>query len=119
VTLAEVIRAVKADVDVGSWQQGHIPRSAFPLSLARAKNYKFGPEYRWRIVRFSCLGANFRVLLLLNEGKSIYRATLGLDEGSDTKFSATTNITAASLVGIVTSRSATARSCRGESIGRS
>jgi hypothetical protein len=115
VTLAEVIRAVKADVDVGSWQQGHIPRSAFPLSLARAKNYKFGPEY----VRFSCLGANFRVLLLLNEGKSIYRATLGLDEGSDTKFSATTNITAASLVGIVTSRSATARSCRGESIGRS
>ena len=81
--IKDIVRAQKTDVHVSDWRIGHVPRSTFPLSLARPKNYKFGPEYRWRLVRFDCLQRSFRMLVLFNEGKQIYRATLGMEVGDD------------------------------------
>ena len=81
--LADIIRALKTDIEIGSWANGHISRSSFPLSLAKSKNYKFGPEYCWRVVKFDCLGRSFRVLIVLNENKQIYRATLGVEIEND------------------------------------
>jgi len=81
--VADIVRALKTDIVVGEWRSGHIPRTTFPLSLARPKNYKFGPEYKWRLVTFDCLRNSFRLLIILNEGKLIYRAILGMEVGQD------------------------------------
>lgn len=81
--IADIIRAQKTDINVSAWHVGHIPRATFPLSLARPKNYKFGPEYRWRVVTFDCLRFSFRLLIIFNEGKQIYRATLAMEVDQD------------------------------------
>jgi hypothetical protein len=81
--IADVVRALKTDIHVGDWHSGHIPRASFPLSHARGKNYKFGPDYKWRIVTFDCLRHSFRLLIILNENKEIYRTTLGVEADGD------------------------------------
>ncbi|WP_424135132.1 hypothetical protein [Roseomonas chloroacetimidivorans] len=40
-----------------------------------------GSSYEWRIIRFSALGEAFRVLVLLNDIKEIFRATLAHEVG--------------------------------------
>jgi hypothetical protein len=82
-TLAEFIRGDKIDLDEGAWSAGHIQRTAFPMSGSKPKNYKFGPEYSWRIIRFSCLSHRCRILILLNENKRIMRAVFGVEVGKD------------------------------------
>jgi hypothetical protein len=81
--LSDIARAPKTDIHLGDWRAGHIPRTTFPLSLVRAKNYKLGPEYRWRGVTFDCLRNSFRLLIVFNAGKQIYRASLGMELGQD------------------------------------
>lgn len=81
--LKEVIRAEKTDVDVGQWSAGHIPRAAFPLSKVKDRRYKYGLAYSWRVVKFTCLGKKWRVLVFLNLEKGIYRARLGVEDSGD------------------------------------
>lgn len=81
--LKQVLRGTKLTLDEGKWHTGHIAPSAFPLSLLRSKSYKFGPEYKWRVARFECIDQVCRVLIVLNENKQIFRATLGIEDGSD------------------------------------
>lgn len=81
--LADIIRAAKTDIDVGQWRRGHVLRSQFPMSKLKAKRYKYGPEYKWRVVRFAALSVKCRILILVNEGKAIYRARLGVEQGGD------------------------------------
>jgi hypothetical protein len=81
--IKEVVRALKTDIHLGEWIAGHIPRSTFPLSRVREKTYKLGPEYRWRIITFDCLRRSFRLLIVFNEGKQIYRATLAIEVERD------------------------------------
>lgn len=81
--LADVIRAEKTELRIGEWQQGRVPRSTFPMSKVREKYYKFGPEYKWRLVRFNSGDMKCRVLILLNEGKQIFRARLGVEKNGD------------------------------------
>jgi hypothetical protein len=78
-----VCRAAKTGLELGEWKSGHIPRSAFPLSRAKPKSYKFGPEYQWRVVKFQAAARNFRLLLLVNENKCIYRSTLAIEVEKD------------------------------------
>ena len=82
-TLAEFIRATKVDVDEGQWNTGHISASAFPLSKARKKHLRFGPDYSWRVVKFRCLGFKCRVLILFNAGKAICRSTFAVEQDND------------------------------------
>ena len=82
-TLADFIRAEKHEVDEGSWRTGHIERSAFPLSRSKSRHFRFGPEYRWRLVRFQCLGSRCRVLIQYNPGKLICRSTFAVEVDND------------------------------------
>lgn len=82
-TLSDFIRADKTDLDEGQWNTGHISQSAFPLSHARKKHFRFGPEYRWRLVRFRALGEKCRVLILFNAPKLICRSTFAVEVAND------------------------------------
>jgi hypothetical protein len=84
ITLKDVIRSEKSNVDTGKWANGHIPRAAFPMSKLKDKRYKFGPDYAWRIVKFDALGHAFRVLIQLNMDKEILRSRLGVLINGDT-----------------------------------
>lgn len=81
--LADFIRSDKSRISIGEWKPGHVPRHAFPLSGAKSKGYKFGPEYSWRLIQFECLGRRCRILLIFNEGKQILRSTFGVEVGGD------------------------------------
>ena len=83
VRATDVIRAPKSQIDTGKWQAGHIPPSAFPLSKAKRKNYRYGAAYRWRVISFQALECRCRVLVLYNEGKGIFRASLGIEINGD------------------------------------
>ena len=82
-TLFEFVRAEKTSVDEGQWQSGHINPSVFPLSKAKKKHFRFGPEYSWRLVRFACLGFKCRVLILFNGKKLICRSTFAVEVEND------------------------------------
>jgi hypothetical protein len=83
VNLKDFIRAEKTNVDLGKWLKGHIPRSAFPMSLLKEKNYKFGPDYSWRLIKFVALERKCRVLIWYNEGKQIFRSRFGVEANND------------------------------------
>lgn len=76
--LRAIVGAEKSLVKSGEWKQGEIPRAQWPSRKARAKAYKYGPLYRWRIISFYALGCDCRVRILMNESKQIFRATLGV-----------------------------------------
>lgn len=82
--LTDLITAKKTDVVTGAWKEGTIPRPQWPSKRANAKFYKWGPSYRWRIVTLSVLGAECRILLLLNQTKQIFRASFGITRQGDT-----------------------------------
>lgn len=82
-TLFDFVRAEKTDVDEGHWQNGHINRSVFPLSKAKNKNFRFGPDYSWRVVRLRCLGFRCRILILFNPSKLICRSTFAVEVEND------------------------------------
>lgn len=81
--ISDFIRATKTDVDVGQWEHGHIKPSVFPLSKAKRKHFKFGPEYRWCLIRFNALEQSCRVLILYNKNKQICRSTFAVDVDND------------------------------------
>lgn len=53
------------------------------MQVTKNKNYKKGPDYHWRVATFCALGQSFKVLILINQIKEIYRAYLGVDCGGD------------------------------------
>ncbi len=83
VNIKDIIRADKTDLNTGAWATGHVPRTAFPMSKVKDRKYKYGQEYRWRVVKFTCLGVKCRILILLNLAKQILRARLGVESGPD------------------------------------
>lgn len=76
--LKGLIAARKSSVEPGEWKRGEIPRSKWPSRRAKAKAYKYGSLYQWRVITFGADGHECRVLLLFNETKQIFRATLGV-----------------------------------------
>lgn len=53
------------------------------MSRLKDKRYKFGPEYKWRVIKFDALGKKCRILVIFNEGKQILRARFGVDINGD------------------------------------
>jgi hypothetical protein len=82
--LKQLIRAPKAIIDQGSWQDGKkMPKTAFPLSKNRG--FSIRARYRWRIIKFSCLRSEFRILIFYRSDIEEYAAYLGqLTEGEMT-----------------------------------
>lgn len=76
--IKDIILSTKSAVNTGEWRRGEIPRAKWPSRRAKAKAYKYGPLYQWRIVTFWAGGYDCRVRLLFNGGKQIFRASLGI-----------------------------------------
>lgn len=81
--LKDFIRADKTDIELGKWAKGHIPRTAFPMSLFKDKRYKFGQDYSWRLIKFSALGRKCRILIWFNKDKQILRSRFGVEANND------------------------------------
>ena len=81
--IKDVIRAEKNNLELGKWADGHIPRSAFPMSRLKDKRYKYGPDYSWRVVKFEIGDLECRILVMVNESKQIFRARLGVNVNVD------------------------------------
>jgi hypothetical protein len=84
--LRALINSPKRSVKSGEWKRGGeaIPRAQWPSRRAKAKAYKFGPAYQWRIVSFFAEGEHCRLKLLFNEDKQIFRARLGVTRDGET-----------------------------------
>lgn len=59
-----------------------MPRAAFPLSRPRNRSYRLG-AFRWRIVCFEALEADFRLLIAYRADKEQYRAVLAQEHDRD------------------------------------
>lgn len=81
--LAEIIRAPKEKIAIDEWKSGKIFPKHFPLSKARGTGLRLGPDWVWRIVKFTALQHDFRVLIKLNVMTEYYAAILALDLGDD------------------------------------
>lgn len=81
--VADLIRGEKTKLNLGAWGSGRLPRSAFPMSKVKEKQYRFGQAYRWRVVQFHCEGYKCRALLILNAEKEIFRIRFGVEIAGD------------------------------------
>lgn len=62
VKLRKIIGSQKTITDYGDWKSGiKMPKTAFPLS--KSTSFKIAKAFNWRIIRFECLGAKFRLLI--------------------------------------------------------
>jgi hypothetical protein len=82
--LRGLVGAPKTVINPGVWKNGEIPRSQWPSRRAKAKAYKYGPRYQWRVITFVAKGYDCRVLLLFNETKQIFRARFGVTLNGET-----------------------------------
>lgn len=82
--LRTLIVAKKSSVKSGEWKRGEIPRPLWPSRRAKAKAYKYGPQYQWRIVAYQSGGLDCRLRILLNLDKQIFRATMAVVSDGDT-----------------------------------
>lgn len=73
--LRDIIAAEKTSVKVGSWHTGKVPRGDFPIARAA---YRLGSSFEWCVISFQALGAEARVLVILNPAKEKYDAVLGV-----------------------------------------
>jgi len=73
---AALIRAGKTVVEVGTWQSGRLPRTAFPLSRSPIK---LGPTWRWRLERLRAGVADLRLLVFFRMDREEFAAWLAQD----------------------------------------
>lgn len=72
--MRRIITADKRKIKYGRWQTGVLPRSRFAYGQKRRQ--RFGAQYKWNVISFECTDRRFKILLLLNLDKSIFRAIL-------------------------------------------
>ena len=80
--LKGIIKAPKTVLSDTGWRNGKLKRSDFPLS--KNKGLKLGSQWEWRIITFSCLSSDSRLLISFNPAKSICNSYLGLVVKEDT-----------------------------------
>ncbi len=78
--LRTIIKADKTNVRLEGWKQGNMQPSAFQIRK-NLKTVHQGKSNYWRVITFEALGKSFRVLVLYNPDREIYRATLGIEDG--------------------------------------
>lgn len=79
VTLAEIIRAPKSDIVIGSWKTGKVPASAFPIG--KQKRLPQAEAWQWRVVEFKVPKYECRVLIRLNSEIQYFSSILSIDNG--------------------------------------
>jgi hypothetical protein len=78
--VAAVIRAPKTNVRTREWTEGKIPASEFRFRPHQPAK-KLGRSWLWRVITFSALGEQFRLLIVFHEPKQMCSLTLGLVHG--------------------------------------
>jgi hypothetical protein len=75
--LKDIIKAPKNVTDNGVWTSGVLmPKSQFPL----LGNHKLVRKpFTWKVIKFSCLGKNFRLIIFYRLDRQTYYAWLGFD----------------------------------------
>lgn len=77
--LREIIIAEKLNIRFMDWKQGNMPPAVFKLR-SDLRTLRQGKSNQWRIVTFDAIGRSFRVLILYNPDRFIYRATLAIED---------------------------------------
>lgn len=81
-SLKRLVSAEKQITKAGAWASGSkMPKSAFPLS--KQAKFKVGSCFRWRLVEFTCEGADYRLLIFYRLDLLRFTAMLGRDDGGD------------------------------------
>jgi hypothetical protein len=75
VHLRQIVCAPKTNIKVGAWRAGKVPRADFPMAKSA---YGLGNSFKWCVISFEALGAECRVLVVMNEPKQKYEAVLGV-----------------------------------------
>lgn len=78
--LKSLKRAKKEIAEWGKWSSGSLPKSFFPLSKTKIKVSKLS---RWKVIKFTCEGADFAVLIVYRIDKEQYWSYLAENLGSD------------------------------------
>ncbi|HTS42619.1 MAG TPA: hypothetical protein VMH84_18995 [Xanthobacteraceae bacterium] len=73
--LKQIVRASKSNIKVGQWRSGKVPKADFPMARSA---YALGNSFRWCVISFETLGAECKVLVVINEPKQKYEAVLGV-----------------------------------------
>jgi hypothetical protein len=79
--LRQIVGAPKTDIKLGSWRFGKVPKKDFPMAR---QAYGLGSSFRWRVVSFTALDVECRVLIIFNLAKEKYEAILGALSTSET-----------------------------------
>jgi len=79
--LKALVKGDKTITDDGSWAQGTMPKTAFPLS--KQASFRVGPRFRWRLTKFTYEGATYRLLVFYRLDISKFTVMLGREDGSD------------------------------------
>jgi hypothetical protein len=79
--LRRIVGAPKTEVKLGPWRAGKVPKKDFPMAR---QAYSLGSSFRWRVVSFSALDVECRVLIIYNPAKEKYEAILGAMGSADT-----------------------------------
>lgn len=75
--LKDIIRAPKLVTDLGTWKSNQLmPKAAFPLH-GRTKLVR--KVHTWKVIKFNCLGSDFRLLIFYRTSREMYYCWLGLD----------------------------------------
>lgn len=80
-SLKRLVLADKQVTDEGTWHQSKMPKTAFPLG--KQSGFKVRNPYRWRVVKFSCAGQDYRVLIYYRLDLQKLSAMLGRDDDGD------------------------------------
>ena len=73
----------KTALEFGRWETGKMSRSAFPMSKARAKAYRLGSAWTWRVIKFDADGSQYRILVAYRTDKEQFMATLAVEDAGD------------------------------------
>jgi hypothetical protein len=73
--LRDIIAADKSQIKTGPWHKGKVPKADFPIAK---QAYSLGNSFQWCVITFQALGAEIRVLVILNPAKEKYDAILGV-----------------------------------------
>ena len=80
--LKGIVKAQKTVLSDTGWSTGKLKKSHFPLS--KNKGLKLGSQWEWRIINFSCLNSDLRLLIAFNPNKSSCNCYLGIVISDDT-----------------------------------
>ncbi len=83
--LKDVIKAPKKNVTEAVWSQEKPQRRAFPLSCKTGGCFPITKKWRWAVVEFEALGAQFRLMIAYHVEVPAFQMVLGEVMKNDTK----------------------------------